>query len=110
MANGNQKDKWDITETIFKILSAIAIPVVLAIAGYYFNAALTEREVQGQIVQVAVETLRDPATKENTHLRAWAVSVINTYSGVPLSAELQQDLIQGLSLPKSPSIDETPTP
>ena len=107
MADG-PKDAWEKAEIVFKILAAVAIPIILLIGGFYFDSLLSEQEAESQIVQVAVETLRDPATPDN--LRAWAVDVINAYSKVKLNDDLRQELITGLTFPEIPPITETPTP
>jgi hypothetical protein len=102
------KDTWQKAETASKILSALAIPIILLIGGFYFDSILSEREAQSQIVQVAVETIRDPETPDS--LRRWAVDVINAYSKVKLDQNLQQELITGLTFPDSPVTSETATP
>jgi hypothetical protein len=108
MTNGQSKNGWEKAEILSKILAALAIPIILLLGGSYFDSILSERAAQAQIVQVAVETLRDRDTPDN--LRRWAVDVINAYAPVKLDPGLQQELIQGLTFPDGPAIVETPTP
>jgi N-acetylmuramoyl-L-alanine amidase len=85
-------------KSIASIVAMIAIPVVIAYLGNIFNRSVKEREVQGKFVELAINILNQQPTSENTNIRQWATEVINKYSGVPLTKETQEDLINKLPL------------
>ena len=92
-------NRWEKAQTLATIFSLVAAPLVLAAIGYYFNTSLKEREVQGKFVELAVVILQQPPQEQSRPLRNWATRVIDKYSGVPLSAQLQELLIQKSPLP-----------
>ncbi|HYX01920.1 MAG TPA: hypothetical protein VE963_07525 [Reyranella sp.] len=53
-------DSWERAKSAATILSAIAIPVVVAIVGNSFSSAMKEREVQGKFVELAVMKEKEP--------------------------------------------------
>jgi hypothetical protein len=94
--------RWEKAQTMATIFSLVAVPVVLAVIGYFFNTALKEREVQGKFVELAVAILKEPPQEQTRPLRTWATKVIDQYSGVPLSAETKGALVDKLTLPPFP--------
>jgi hypothetical protein len=94
-----EMNSWEKAKALSTIISALAVPVVLAVIGYYFNAALKEREVQGKFVELAVAILREQTQESTRPLRSWATRVIDRYSGVPLTEEAKALLLQKQSFP-----------
>jgi hypothetical protein len=88
------KDLWDKLKILGVLFSSIAIPVVVALAGYWVNVSLKEKDVRLSMVKVAIEILKeDPTAKPETpSLRDWAIDVVDQYSGVPLSKSARNDL------------------
>lgn len=90
-------------ESISRILAAVLIPLAIAWMGNQISIANQQRDAQTKLVELATQILN----KENTNvsaddkrLRGWAVTVINQYSGVPMSEETQVALIEKkVSLP-----------
>src|SRR5689334_8691458 len=92
-------NRWEKAQALATIFSVLAVPVVLAILGYYFNSALKEREVQGKFVELAVAILREPPQEQARPLRTWATRIIDKYSGVGLTEETKGLLEHKLSFP-----------
>ncbi len=84
-----------------KVISALLVPVVLAIVGHWYTSAISEREVQAKFVELGVSILQTPPRDDSVNLRSWAVEVLNKYSGVPLDMATKKDLIENIPLPSS---------
>jgi hypothetical protein len=92
-----------------KILSAAFVPAVIALVGYWYTSAISEREVQAKFVELGVTILQAPPTTAATNLREWATEVLNRYSGVPLDKATRNDLIENIPLPSiSTTLNENP--
>jgi hypothetical protein len=90
---------WQQTLTALSgAVAAVLIPVVLAAVGNAYTTAIKEREIESRFVELALNILKDEPTKENENVRKWAVQVVNKYSGVPLSAAAESDLIQNIPI------------
>jgi hypothetical protein len=50
-------DRWDQLERIAKVLSLIAVPVVLAIVGWFVQNSLSDRNVGQEYVKFALSIL-----------------------------------------------------
>jgi hypothetical protein len=85
--NEDQGNAWERGKLIANWISAIAIPLVLGVIGYVVNLTLQSRESQGKMVELAIGILKTEPTNsdDNRQIRAWAVDVIEKYSGVPIS-------------------------
>lgn len=90
-----QKDFWDILKIVAVAVSAVAIPVILAVVGNSLNVSLKDKDVRLRTVELAIGILReDPknANRETKALRLWAMDVIDNYSGVHLSSDARNEL------------------
>jgi hypothetical protein len=96
-------DLWDFAERITRILSLLAIPVVIAIVGALIQSSLARRTVSQQYVQVAVSILTSKETLDPS-LRRWAVDLLNDNSPTHLSQDVMDKLKEGsVKLPSGPS-------
>jgi hypothetical protein len=86
-------------ESLSKILGAVALPVVLAVLGYWFNDSLKSQELNVKYVEIAVNVLSRPPSEETKPLRAWAIEVINAHASVKIDADLKDILIESEPLP-----------
>lgn len=91
-------DIWEKSKSITTIISAVVIPVALLIIGNMFSRAVAEREIQGKFVELAVKILQEHPSEDTRNIRSWATQVINAYSGVPLSQQTKNDLIENTPL------------
>ena len=98
-----RSDRWVLVERITRVLSLLAIPVAIAIAGALIQASVARRSVSQQYVQVAVSIL---TSRENIepNLRSWAVDLLDENSPTHLGDTVKKKLKEGsLILPSQPS-------
>ena len=90
-------------ESVAKTLSVIAIPVVLAIGGWYIQNAISSRSVQQAYVELAVSVLTAGKNEVDPDLRQWALTLLNSYSIVPMKPGVAEKLAsRGVKLPEAP--------
>lgn len=65
-------DRWDQLDKTARLLSLIAIPVVLAVVGWFVQDSLSDRNVSQEYVKLAVSILKEPKDKVEQSLRGWA--------------------------------------
>lgn len=92
---------WEKLKIISNAFAAVIIPIAVAWIGYEYTQSISEREIQGKFVELAVDILRVEPKSEDKALREWGTQIINKYSGVPLTKELRKELIDKTRLPKS---------
>jgi len=93
---GSSADKWVRAEAIAKIVSLIAIPVILAIVGWLVQDKLATSTVSKDYVQLAVSILSQPKQADiDPALRSWAVELLNHNSPVKFSTEIARQLQSG---------------
>ena len=80
-------------EKLAKILSLVAVPVLLGIGGWALQDALSKRNVDQQYVSLALSILKEP--KSDELLRTWAVELLNEHSPVPIPSQTQAKLKTG---------------
>lgn len=83
-------------KSVATIVSAIAIPIVLAIVGYFVQRELSSEGLKKDYVGIAAGILKEDAAKQEPELRAWATKVLDDNSPVPFSQKAKQALITGL--------------
>jgi len=83
-------------EKIARILSLIAIPVVIAIVGWIIQNRLSEQNLSQEYVKLAVSILEKPRTSEApAGLRDWAVDLLNQNSPTKFGADTIRQLKSG---------------
>lgn len=94
----------DQLEKVAKILSLIAIPVVVAIFGWLVQNAVSERSSKQEYVKLSISILKEPKDKIEPSLRDWAVDLLNQNSPTKFSAKAIQALKTGqATLPAQPN-------
>jgi len=102
------KDAWDKIGSVGTILGSVAVPLALAIVGYYIQASLSDLSHQRQrsekLVEVATAVLaaNPESNAARPELRDWAIAVVNNYSEVKLSEAAVQALKE---VPLVPDVD-----
>jgi len=76
------------------LIASIIVPIVLAFIGNQYTAALQKQEVNGKFVALAVDILKTKPTDQNKNIRLWATTVLDKYSGVPISENTVNDMIK----------------
>ena len=95
---------WEKAKVVNGFLAAMVIPLAVGYTGYVYSSAIKERELQGKFVELAVGILREPPDPNSGgEIRKWATTVIDRYSGVPLSEEVRKELIKRGIRPLLPS-------
>lgn len=87
-------------KTYSTAFAAVAVPIVVALIGSWFSAAIKQSESEQKFVSLAIEILRDEPVESQIQLRAWATDVVSKYSGVSLE-NARDDLINNIRLPPS---------
>ena len=90
-----RKTNYDI-EKVAKILSLVAVPVVIAIFGWIIQNTLSERSLSQEYVKLAVSILEKPKSSDvPAGLRDWAVDLLNQNSPTKFSPETIRQLKTG---------------
>jgi hypothetical protein len=87
-----RNDRLEFWKQLAQIGSAVAVPVVLALIGYFVQSSLADAGLKKDYVQMALGVLKEQPTKENEQLRHWAISVLDKNSPVPIPATLKSQL------------------
>lgn len=103
MADSENTTRLEVFRTLSVAISALAVPVVVAMVGSNVTATIANAELDAEYVSLALNTLsreKPPETDQTAvdadlALRQWAVLVLQDSSPVPLSEELADDLEQG---------------
>src|SRR5437667_12522780 len=85
-------DRLERWKQISQMLSAAAIPIVLAVVGWFVQKALSDAGLKKDYVQMALAVLKEAPNKENAELRQWAIAVLDKNSPVPIPANLKSQL------------------
>lgn len=81
--------------------AALLIPLAVAYLGNQYTAAMKNQEIQARFVELALNILKEAPAEDNhdQDIREWSVKIVENYSGVPLSADARERLIQTAPLP-----------
>ena len=100
----DEQDTLKRIQIITSIISAIAIPLLIAFFGWIVQSKISSESVKKDYVQMAVNILTSTAEPDR-ELREWAVAVLDKNAPVPFSTELRARLTEGAILipcPKPP--------
>jgi len=90
-----ESSKLESIERWTRILSAVAIPVIIAFYANSWNQAQQAKTLQRDYVQMALAILQNTEVKA-PELRAWAEALLEENSPTPLSHDLAHKLAWGL--------------
>lgn len=93
-----EKDKLERIQSIASICSSIAIPLVLAVMGYFVQKQFAEEGLKKDYVSIAAGILKDDPSKQEPDLRKWAVNVLDSNSPIPFSKQAKDGLLKGMVL------------
>jgi WD40 repeat protein len=83
-------------EKVAKILSLVAIPILIAVFGWVIQNRLGERNLSQEYVKLAVSILEKPKSSDSpSGLRDWAVDLLNQNSPTKFSPETIAQLKSG---------------
>lgn len=92
------KEKLERIQSIASIISSIAIPLVLAVTGYFVQRQFADEGLKKDYVSIAAGILKDDPTKQEPDLRKWAVNVLDSNSPIPFSNKAKDGLLQGIPI------------
>lgn len=79
-----------------KVVNALAVPLTIAVVGWWLQKGYQEEAIRKDYVQLAVSVLQNPDTSgTRADLRDWAVQLLNENSSVKFSKKVQQQLTNG---------------
>ncbi len=89
-------------ERVSKIVSLLAIPIVLGVGGWLIQRSVSESSIKKDYVGLAVNILQNEKSASDPKLREWAVQLLNHHSPVKFNSETANALSSGLViLPQS---------
>ncbi|MBF3788877.1 hypothetical protein ISF76_28710 [Burkholderia pseudomallei] len=77
-----------------QIFSILAVPVVVISITVYAQYETNKAGIGRDLVQTAIQVLKDPAKPETADIRDWAVKTVNEYSSVKLTEKAGGQLSQ----------------
>ena len=95
--------RYETAESLAKVFSLIALPVLLAIGGWFVQSSISESAAKTEYIKIAVGILQEkPANSDNNkNLRRWATQTLDHYSEIPFTSEESKGLQEGdLTLPQ----------
>lgn len=95
LLRGHDDRNLERAKNLATIISALAIPIVLAIAGYFVQRELSNEGLKKDYVGIAAGILKEDSSKQEPELRSWAVKVLDENSPVPFSKRAKEGLRTG---------------
>ncbi|MBI4998047.1 MAG: hypothetical protein HZC22_14370 [Rhodocyclales bacterium] len=92
-------ERW---KSIASIASSIAIPIVLAIVGYFIQKQLADEGLKKDYVSIAAGILKENPVNQEPELRKWAVTMLDSNSPIPFSGRAKAGLEKGIFLAVAP--------
>jgi hypothetical protein len=89
-------DAWERISKVANMLAIVAIPVVLGVYGNVVSQSIKDKELGLAYVELAVSILVDDpvdGSEDDKALRRWASDILGEYSGVTLTAQAQNALL-----------------
>ena len=83
-------------QAIAATFAAVAVPVVVALAGWQIQTSISHEGVQKDYVQMAIGILSSAKSPEDKSLRQWAVTVLEKNSPVPFTRDIRANLESGV--------------
>jgi hypothetical protein len=100
--NKEEKDWLYKLESWSKIVSSLAIPLVLAIVGWRVQSSVASEGIKKDYVNMAIAILKDGKVVD-ADLRVWAMNIVEKNAPESLSKSLQTKIVEG-ALQSVPSI------
>jgi len=82
-------EQW---KALASIASSVAVPIVLAVVGYFVQRQLASEGLKKDYVQIAVSILKEDPARQDADLRRWAVRIVDENSPVPLGSAAKRSL------------------
>lgn len=92
------KEKLERVQAIASIASSIAMPIVIAVAGFLVQRQFTADGLKKDYVQIAASILKENAATQEPDLRKWAVQTLDENAPIPFSKKAKQGLQTGAAV------------
>lgn len=79
-------------QAIASIIGSLAVPLILAVLGFYVQKGLSSADLQRGYVEIATGILKEDPEAQDKALRAWAVEILEKNSPVPFTQQLRNSL------------------
>jgi hypothetical protein len=86
-------DRLERLKVLAQIAAAVAVPIVLAIAGWLVQRTVSDAGLKKDYVQMSLGLLQQKPSEETKELRQWAIAVLDKHSPVPIPEALKQQLV-----------------
>lgn len=96
---GDDRPSRSILDAISKLaapISAVLIPIAIALAGHFASLALREKESQLRMIELAVDILKAPPIPDQSEsgIRNWAADILQRHSGVTLTTDARSEVLE----------------
>lgn len=89
-------------QSIAAIVSSVAIPIVIALVGWWVQSSVSNEGIKKDYLQMAIGILKDIEKQKDDEMRKWAVAVLDKNSPVPFSRDLRSKLEEGFVFVSTP--------
>lgn len=93
--NSNNRDNFERAKNIATIISAIAIPIIITIAGYFIQKQISDAGLRKDYVLIASNILKDNPKNQEPDLREWAIKILEDNSPIPFTKKAKDSLLLG---------------
>lgn len=83
------KDAWDKLGVISNLVKII----IFWVFAFSINSSLKSKEINLGYIQLAIEILQSEPDESKINLRAWAISILEEHSTIPLNAKVNKELL-----------------
>jgi hypothetical protein len=90
-----KQETLDKAQAISTIVSAVAIPFVIAVVGWWVQSSLKSEDLKKDYVQMAVGILENREKQKDDDLRKWAVDILDENAPIAFSRDLRIKLESG---------------
>ena len=93
--NSPAKGFWERVETPAKVVSMVALPVVVAIGGWFIQKSVMQQSVSKDYVALAISIIERPPADTDSSLKDWAVDLLDSYTPLKFPSDLVARLKTG---------------
>lgn len=92
---GGNETRMDRLVKWAQIFSWLAVPLIVLWITVHVQHQTTRAGIGRDLIQTAIQVLKDPARPETADIRDWAVKTVNQYSDVKLTEKASSQLSRG---------------
>ena len=69
------------------------VPVVVAVVANSYSSVIKQAENRVKYTELAINILQEEPDEQTQAVRAWAIDIVNRYSGVAMSETVREELL-----------------